>query len=74
MKRHKWIPYGDGEEYCKVCGIHRKMKTWKLLMAITGSANHYKYGSQMAYLVNGEWTYIRPKTCSSIIQNNNVQP
>lgn len=57
--KHKWI---DGK--CTVCGLRRKVKSWKLRMAITNEPpyDHYMRGTKMAYSWNGErWDFTRPE-------------
>lgn len=55
--RHRWH-----DNTCIHCKLKRERQTWKLLMAITGFPpyNHYQYGTAMAYLVDGKWTFKRP--------------
>ena len=54
---HKWE-----NDTCKNCGLNRERKTWKLLMAITGSTNHYRYGTGWWYYrVEGNGTFARPQ-------------
>jgi len=57
--RHKWI-----DNKCSICGIKRKRKHWKRLMAIV---NHppweaYQHGCDMAYSSDdfNHWTFNRP--------------
>ena len=41
---HKW-----NGNVCTKCGLVRKRKTFKLLMAIEGSKNYYKYETGYLY-------------------------
>lgn len=56
--RHKWK-----DNVCVKCGVKRKRKFWKILMAIV---NHhpwegYSTGTDWAYLQNnGKWNFNRP--------------
>lgn len=57
MKNHKWK-----NDKCERCGIERKRKNVKLLMAIV---NHppweaYKYESFWIYKFDNKWIKIRP--------------
>lgn len=41
---HKWK-----DNVCVNCGIYRTRQSWKLLMAIEGGKNYYKYGRSWFY-------------------------
>lgn len=61
MKKHKWENNKQENDKCGKCGILRKRKTFKLLMAIEGSKNYYKYETGYIYWdVNVPTTSIRP--------------
>lgn len=54
---HKWE-----NDCCKKCGLVRIKKTFKLLMAIVGSVNHYKYERLWTYTdINGYLGTKRPE-------------
>ena len=67
MIRHKWK-----DNTCTVCGVIRKRKAWKKLMAIF---NHppwegYMKGVDWAYSIDGiVWTFKRPDCLLSSEQN-----
>lgn len=50
-KRHTWRK-GGYPQICKACGMFRERKTFKILMAISGTPpyDHYKYESKMIYI------------------------
>lgn len=45
MSNHKW----DENNNCIHCGLHREMKSWKLLMAMVGCRDYYQYGRNWHY-------------------------
>lgn len=62
IRKHHW----NKHKKCLRCGVERKLKTEKLLMAIVNHPpyNTYRYTTKMAYLVDGKWIFQRPE-CKS---------
>ena len=56
--RHSW----NKNNTCKHCGVYRTKRSWKQLMAITGSKNHYVYGRS--------WWYGMPNAdCKTVVRS-----
>lgn len=58
-KKHSWV----GNQCCK-CGLSRKRKIFKYLMAITSTPpyDHYMYGTKLVYM-RGDNELIKRPDC-----------
>lgn len=54
---HSW----DESNKCRHCGLERKMRTSKLLMAIDRGRDYYRYERKYAYSFDlKKWSFTRP--------------